>query len=134
MEKERTEIKEVNPHTCRFVVTYADGSILKGNALSTDDWLGKVHDGISKLEYEIDGIDKIEINKSKAYSYSVDYDDSGNRPVYYFIKVKCLMDNDTILVHSINLRDVPGSALKIGDIITGKEVLSKDNNLWKTSG
>lgn len=134
MEEERSEIKEANPHTCRFVVTYTDGSILKGNALSTSDWSGKVSGGISKLEYEIDGVDKIEIKESKAYFHSVDYGKSEDKFIYYFIKVKCLTE-DEVLTYSINLRDVPGSALRIGDIITGREEVPKNfNSLWKASG
>lgn len=134
MEEEKEEIKEVNPHKCRFVVKYGDGSILKGNALSTKDWPSQVKDGIVDLSYNIDG-NKIDIKEHKAYSHSVDYTRFKDRNVYHFINVRCLTDSDDVVIYNINLRKVPGSGLKIGDMIMGREDKPEEfDSSWKSAG
>ena len=127
MEEEK-KVLEINPNKCYFVATYPDGRILKGNALSQDAW-GQVPSGISGLRYELSNGDSITIPQHKAYAQTVDFEDG----TYYAIEVKGLLDRE-IVVHRINLRQVPGSGLKIGDVVIGNMPAPEEvDKSWKFS-
>lgn len=127
--KEEMKIIEINPKRCYFVVTYPDGRIVKGNALSNDAWK-QIPSGIANLRYELSNESEIRMPGHKAYSVDVDYEDG----VYYAINVSGLSE-DEIIVYRINLREVEGSGLKIGHIITARRPIPEEmGSSWKYRG
>lgn len=128
MEEEIKAI-EVNPKRCYFIVTYPDGRIVKGDALSIDAWR-QIPDGITSLRYELSNESEIEIPEREAYSVEIDHENG----VYYTINVSCLSEEE-IEVFRINLRKVEGSGLKIGHVIMGRLPAPKEmDNSWKYRG
>jgi len=126
---EEEKVIDVNPNRCYFVVTYADGKIIKGNALSEESW-NQILSGIVELKFELSNGSIINIHKHDAYSVDVDFEDG----VYYMINVKCLSGED-VTIYRINLRGVPGTALKIGDVIVSRSpVVYEKETIWKYRG
>lgn len=127
--EEEQKVIEVNPKRCYFIVTYPDGRIVKGNALSNDAWK-QVPEGIAVLRYELSDESEIKIPGYKAYSVEVDHENG----IYYAINVSCLSETE-VVVYRINLRQVEGSNLKIGHVITGRRPVPKEmDNSWKHRG
>jgi len=127
--EEEIKIIEVNPKRCYFIVTYSDGRIVKGDALSSDAWR-QIPDGIASLRYELSNESEVEIPEHKAYSVEVDHENG----MYYAINVNCLSEGE-VMVYRINLRQVEGSGLKIGHVITGRLPVPKEmDNSWKYRG
>jgi hypothetical protein len=126
---EEKKVKEVNPKKCYFIAKYADGKIVKGNALSDTAWL-QIPNGIVSLEYELSTGREIKIHRHNAYSASVEVGDD----TFYFIDVRCLTEED-VVIYRINLREVPGSSLKIGDVIIGRVSIPDGlDSSWKMAG
>jgi len=127
------KILEINPNNCYFVVTYSDGKILKGNALSDKAWQ-QIPNGLLDLKYVLSNDRVIEIPKHKAYLSSIDIDGTGKKTVYYSIDVKCLDEKD-IIVYRINLRQLTTAGLKIGDVIMKREDIPEEmDKSWRFAG
>lgn len=127
--EEEVKIIEINPKRCYFIVTYPDGRIVKGDALSDHAWR-QIPDGLSNLKYELSDGSEIRIPGHEAYSVEVDKEND----VYYAISVSGLSDMD-VRVYRINLRKINGSALKIGDVIMGYLPKPEElDNSWKRRG
>jgi hypothetical protein len=125
---EEEKVLEINPHKCYFIASYPDGKIVKGNALSGDAW-SKISSGIMELRYTLSNGSEIVIPKGKAYLSRVDSADG----VYFAIDVRYLSEK-AVIVYRINLRQVPGSSLRIGDVIVGSDsVPNKFDSSWKMS-
>jgi hypothetical protein len=124
-------VKSVNPYKCRFVVTYPDGSEVKGINLFTTGW-DNIPQGISALRYELSTGHIIEIPRYKAYlpMVEVSFGMDGSR-IFHFINVNCLADKE-IIIYKIVLRQDNIVPQKIGDIILSRQPLPKDmRGSWK---
>lgn len=124
-------LTNVNPYKCYFVVSYPDGSIVKGNNLFTTGWDSLVN-GITNLSYVLSTGHVINIPKFRAYlplieiSHGID----GSR-IFHAINVKCLGDKE-VLIYKIILKETNKSKFKIGDVLISKEPLpDKFSNSWK---
>jgi hypothetical protein len=125
------KVSSVNPHKCRFVATYPDGSIIKGIDLFTTGW-DSIPNGLSELRYELSTGHVIKIPKYKAYlpmiEVSVGVD--GSR-IFHSINVNCLGEKE-IIIYKIVLRQDNIAPQKIGDIIMSRQPLPKDkHSSWK---
>jgi len=130
---ENKKILEINPNECHFIVTYPNGKILKGNALSGEAWK-QIPNGLSNLKYILSNGKVIEIPKHKAYVPIIDSDKEGKKAVHYSISVKSL-DEEEIIIYKINLRQVSPLGLKIGEVIVGRESIpEKMDGGWKFVG
>jgi len=126
---EEEKVKTVNPKRCYFIVTYPDGRIIKGNALLEDAWK-QIPEGLSNLKYELSDGSDVVIPGHIAYSVEVDRDED----TYYTINVLGLEDS-AVKVYRINLREIKGSPLKIGNIIIGNLPKPKAlDSSWKHRG
>jgi len=116
------KVSSVNPHNCRFIVTYPDGKELKGVDLFHTGW-DQIPSGFSKLRYELSTGHVIEIPKFRAYlsMIEVSFGMDGSR-IFHYINVKCLAEKE-IIVFKIVLRQDNISKYKIGDVIMLKEQL-----------
>ena len=124
-------VKSVNPHKCRFVATYSDGSEIKGIDLFTTGWDNIPH-GMVTLRYELSTGHVINIPKYKAYlpMIEVSFGMDGSR-IFHFINVHCLA-NKEVIVYKIVLRQDNIAPQKIGDVIMSKRPLpEKMVAAWK---
>jgi hypothetical protein len=125
------KVNSVNPHKCRFVATYPNGSVIRGIDLFTTGW-DQIPDGLSELRYELSTGHVIKIPKFKAYlpMIEVSYGMDGSR-IFHFINVHCLADKE-VIVYKIVLRQDQIAPQKIGDVIMSKQPLPKDkHSSWK---
>lgn len=124
-------VNSVNPHKCKFVATYPDGSEIKGIDLFTTGW-DSIPNGLSALRYELSTGHIIKIPRCKAYmpTIEVSFGMDGSR-IFHFINVNCLADKE-IVVYKIVLRQDKISPQKIGDVIMSKQPLPKEfSKTWK---
>ena len=130
---EDKEILEINPNRCFFIVTYPDGKILKGNALSNEAWQ-YIPNGLSSLKYILSDEKVIEIPRHRAYLPIIDVYKKRKKAIYYSINVKSLAEKE-IITYRINLRQVSPFGLKIGDIIISHETIPKEiDSAWRFAG
>lgn len=125
------KVNSVNPHKCRFVATYPDGTEIKGIDLFTTGW-DQIPQGLSALRYELSTGHVIEIPKYKAYlpMIEVSFGMDGSK-IFHFINVHCLADKE-VVVYKIVLRQDNIAPQKIGDIIMSKQVLTEtQQKSWK---
>jgi hypothetical protein len=125
------KVSSVNPHKCRFVATYPDGSTIKGIDLFTTGW-DQIPNGLSQLKYELSTGHVIEIPKYKAYlpMIEISYGMDGSR-IFHFINVNCLAEKE-VIIYKIVLRQDNIAPQKIGDIIMSRQSLPKDkHSSWK---
>lgn len=125
------KVNSVNPHKCKFVATYPDGSEIKGLDLFTTGW-DQIPQGLTKLRYELSTGHIIEIPKFKAYlpMVEVSFGMDGSR-IFHSINVHCLADRE-VVVYKIILRQDNISKYRIGDVIMGKQPLpTETNSSWK---
>ena len=125
------KVSSVNPHKCRFVATYQDGSVIKGIDLFTTGW-DQIPQGLSKLRYELSTGHVIEIPKYKAYlpQVEVSFGMDGSR-VFHFINVHCLADKE-VIIYKIVLRQDNIAPQKIGDVIMSRQPLPVEKHpSWK---
>ena len=124
-------VSSVNPHKCRFVATYPDGTELKGIDLFTTGW-DNIPQGLSKLRYELSTGHVIEIPRFKAYmpQIEVSFGMDGSR-IFHFINVHCMADKE-VVIYKIVLRQDNLAPQKIGDIIMSRKPLPKEiHPAWK---
>jgi hypothetical protein len=128
---QHNKVTSVNPHNCYFLAKYPDGRIIKGNNLFDTGW-DNIPNGLSELSYVLSTGQVIKVPKFKAYlpliecSLGVD----GSR-IFHSINVKCLEEN-SVVVWKIILKQDNISKFKIGNIILGREILPKTmNKSWK---
>lgn len=124
-------VSSVNPHKCRFVATYPDGSVIKGIDLFTTGW-DSIPNGLSKLKYELSTGHVIEIPKYKAYlpMIEVSFGMDGSR-IFHFINVHCLADKE-VIIYKIVLRQDNISPQKIGDVVMSRQALpTEEQKAWK---
>lgn len=126
-----TKVKSVNPYNCYFLVKYPDGKIIKGNNLFTTGW-DDIPNGFKEFSYVLSTGQIINLPKFKAYlpliecSLGVD----GSK-IFHSINVKCLEEN-SIQIWKIILKEDGFSKFKIGDVIVGREVLPQHmSKSWK---
>jgi len=125
------KVNSVNPHKCRFIATYPDGSEIKGVDLFTTGW-DQLPQGLSSLRYELSTGHIVQIPKFKAYlpMIEVSYGMDGSR-VFHFINVHCLADKE-VIIYKIVLRQDDIAPQKIGDVIMSKQPLpTEKHNSWK---
>jgi len=126
------KVQSVNPHRCRFVATYPDGSEIKGIDLFTTGW-DEIPDGLTKLRYELSTGHVIQIPKYKAYlpMIEVSFGMDGSR-IFHFINVHCLADKE-IIIYKIVLRQDEIVPQKIGDVIMSRLALDQTQRFrsWK---
>lgn len=125
------KVNSVNPHKCRFIATYPDGTIIKGIDLFTTGW-DNIPNGLSKLRYELSTGHIIEIPKYKAYlpMIEVSFGMDGSR-IFHFINVHCLADKE-VIVYKIVLRQDQIAPQKIGDVIMSRQPLpTEKQKAWK---
>lgn len=125
------KVVSVNPYNCYFLAKYPNGKMIKGNNLFETGW-DDIPQGLSEFSYVLSTGQVISLPKFKAYmpliecSLGVD----GSR-IFHSINVKCLEDN-SVVVWKIILKQDNISKFKIGDIILGREVLPKTmSKSWK---
>ena len=125
------KVISVNPYNCYFLAKYLDGKIIKGNNLFDTGW-DDIPSGISELSYVLSTGHVINIPRFKAYlpliecSLGVD----GSR-IFHSINIKCL-ENNSVVIWKIILKQDGISKFKIGDIILGREGLPKTmSKSWK---
>ncbi len=125
------QVTSVNPYNCYFLAKYPDGRMVKGNNLFETGW-DDIPQGLSEFSYVLSTGQVINLPKFKAYmpliecSLGVD----GSR-IFHSINVKCLEDN-SVVVWKIILKQDKISKYKIGDIILGREKLPKTmSKSWK---
>jgi len=128
---QHNKVTSVNPYNCYFLAKYPDGRIIKGNNLFDTGW-DNIPNGLSELSYVLSTGQVIKVPKFKAYlpliecSLGVD----GSR-IFHSITVKCLEEN-TVVIWKIILKQDNISKLKIGDVILGRETLTKTmSKSWK---
>lgn len=116
------KVQSVNPHMCRFVASYPDGSEVCGIDLFTTGW-DQIPNGLSELRYELSTGHIIKIPKFKAYlpMIEVSFGMDGSR-IFHFINVHCLADKE-VVIYRIVLRQDNISPQKIGDVIMSKKPL-----------
>jgi len=126
-----TKVKSVNPYNCHFMVKYPNGKVLKGNNLFTTGWDDIPH-GFTEFSYVLSTGQVINLPKFKAYlpliecSLGVD----GSK-IFHCINIKCLEEN-SIQVWKVILKEDTFSKFKIGDVIIGREKLPKHmSKSWK---
>ena len=125
------KVNSVNPHKCRFVATYPNGSEIKGIDLFTTGW-DQIPNGLSELRYELSTGHIIKIPKYKAYlpMIEVSYGMDGSR-IFHFINVHCLADKE-VIVYKIVLRQDQIVPQKIGDVIMSRQPLpTTKHTSWK---
>jgi hypothetical protein len=118
------KVNSVNPHKCRFVATYPDGSVIEGIDLFTTGW-DSIPNGLASLKYELSTGHIIKIPKYKAYlpMIEVSFGMDGSR-IFHFINVHCLADKE-IIIYKIVLRQDQIAPQKIGDVIMSRLPLDK---------
>ena len=124
-------VESVNPHKCRFIAKYPNGSELKGLDLFNTGW-DYIPQGLSELRYELSTGHVIKIPKYKAYKplIEVSLGMDGSR-IFHSINVNCLAENE-VVTYRIILRQDKIKPYKIGDIVMGRSVLPKDlKTSWK---
>jgi len=126
-----TTVTSVDPNNCFFVAKYPDGSIRRGNNLFNTGW-DDIPQGLTELSYALSTGHVITFPKFKAYlpliECSVGLD--GSR-VFHAINVKCLEEN-SVVVWRVLLKQDTTSNMKIGDIILGREPLpTAMSSSWK---
>jgi len=128
---QHNKVTSVNPYNCYFLAKYPDGKIIKGNNLFDTGW-DDIPSGLSELSYVLSTGQVIKVPKFKAYlpliecSLGVD----GSR-IFHSINVKCLEEN-TVVVWKIILKQDNISKFKIGDVVLGREPLPKTmSKSWK---
>ena len=128
---QHNKVISINPYNCYFIASYPDGKIIKGNNLFDTGW-DDIPNGLSELSYVLSTGKIIKIPKFKAYlpliecSLGVD----GSR-VFHSINVKCLEEN-SVVVWKIILKQDSILKFKIGDIILGREPSpTKISKSWK---
>jgi hypothetical protein len=124
-------VTSVDPTKSFFMARYPDGSIKKGNNLFNTGW-DDIPNGLTELSYILSTGHVITFPKFKAYlpliECSVGLD--GSR-VFHAINVKCLEDN-SVVIWRVVLKQDPTSKFKIGDIILGREPLPNTmSSSWK---
>jgi hypothetical protein len=134
MEMEENKVLNVNPNKCYFIATYPDGTIVKGKNLFDTGW-NQITNGLSKLDFVLSTEQTIEIQKSKAYLFSVEYGiDKNKDKIFHSAIVKCLTEKD-VLVYRIILRQDSISKLRIGDVVFAREEIPEEFDvLWKFAG
>ena len=125
------KVTSVNPYNCYFLAKYPDGNIIKGNNLFETGW-DAIPNGLSELSYVLSTGQVIQLPKFRAYmpliECSVGVD--GSR-IFHSINVKCLEEN-SVMIWRIILKQDNRSRLKIGDIVLGREKLPKTmSKSWK---
>jgi len=128
---QHNKVTSVNPYNCYFLAKYPDGKIIKGQNLFRTGW-DDIPNGLSELSYVLSTGQVIKIPKFKAYlpliECSLGVDASR---IFHSINVKCLEEN-SIVVWKIILKQDNISKFKIGDIILSREVLPKNmSKSWK---
>lgn len=126
-----TKVTSVDPYNCFFVAKYPDGSIRRGHNLFKTGW-DEIPNGLCELLYVLSTGHVIKIPKFKAYlpliECSIGMD--GSR-IFHAINIKCLEDS-SIVVWRIILKQDSNSQFKIGDIILSREARPDVLNLsWK---
>ncbi len=128
---QHNKVTSVNPYNCYFLAKYPDGRLIKGNNLFDTGW-DDIPNGLSELSYVLSTRQVIKVPKFKAYlpliecSLGVD----GSR-IFHSINVKCLEEN-SVVIWKIILKQDNISKFKIGDVILGREVLPKTmSKSWK---
>lgn len=126
------KVQSVNPHRCRFVATYPDGTVIRGIDLFTTGW-DQIPNGLVALRYELSTGHVIEIPKYKAYlpMIEVSFGMDGSR-IFHFINVHCLADKE-IVIYKIVLREDKIAPQKIGDVIMSRLPLDQIERFraWK---
>lgn len=125
------KVTSVNPHKCRFIATYPNGSEIKGIDLFETGW-DYIPQGLSALRYELSTGHVIKIPKYKAYMpmIEVSFGMDGSR-IFHFINVHCLADRE-VIIYKIVLRQDNIAPQKIGDVIMSKQPLpEKMASAWK---
>lgn len=125
------KVVSINPYNCHFVAKYPNGKIIKGNNFFQTGW-DDIPNGLIELSYVLSTGHVIKIPKYKAYlpliECSVGLD--GSR-IFHSINVKCLEEN-SVAIWKIILKQDDISKFKIGDIILGRESLPKKmSKSWK---
>lgn len=124
-------VKSVNPHKCRFVATYPDGTEIRGIDLFTTGW-DQIPQGLSALRYELSTGHVIQMPKFKAYlpMIEVSFGMDGSK-IFHFINVHCMADTE-IVIYKIVLRQDNIAPQQIGDIIMSKQTLTEvQQKSWK---
>lgn len=124
-------VTSVDPHNCFFVAKYPDGSIRKGNNLFDTGW-DNIPQGLLDLTYVLSTGHIIKFPKFKAYLPLIECSAGldGSR-VFHAINVKCLEEN-SVVVWRILLKQDTTSSMKIGDIILSREPLPNTmSSSWK---
>ncbi len=125
------KVNSVNPHKCRFVAKYPDGSEIKGLDLFTTGW-DQIPNGLIELKYELSTGHVIKIPKYRAYLplVEVSFGMDGSK-IFHFINVHCLADKE-VVIYKIVLRQDQISPQKIGDVIMSKQLIpEKMVSGWK---
>ena len=121
-----TTVKSVNPYACHFVAVYPNGSVRRGNNLFETGW-DDIPQGLSGLSYILSTGQVITLPKFRAYlpliECSIGMDKSR---IFHSINIKCL-DQNSIVIWKIVLKQTPDSIYKIGDVILGREPLPNDH-------
>lgn len=128
---QHNKVISVNPYNCHFIARYPDGRIIRGNNLFDTGW-DDIPNGLLELSYVLSTGQVIKVPKFKAYlpliecSLGVD----GSR-IFHSINIKCLEEN-SVVVWKIILKQDNISKFKIGNIILGRESLPKTmSKSWK---
>lgn len=127
------KVTSVNPYNTHFVACYEDGRLIKGKDLFTTGWDDIPH-GIKELSFVLSTGHVITIPRYRAYLPLIEVSDGldGSR-VFHAINVKCLEDN-SVAVWRIILKEVPESGFRIGDIVLSREHLPEFmSKSWKYS-
>jgi hypothetical protein len=125
------KVESVNPHKCRFVATYPDGSEIRGIDLFTTGW-DQILQGLKELRYELSTGHVIKIPRYKAYQpqIEVSFGMDGSR-IFHFINVHCLAEKE-VVVYKIVLRQDNIAPQKIGDVIMSRKSLPENmTGAWK---
>lgn len=126
------KVKMVNPFKCHFVVTYNDGTIIRGNNLFDTGWHA-VRDGIKTLQYKLSTGHLITIPHMKGYLPTIEVSESVDGfKLFHAINVNCF-GHDEIITYRIVLKEDKINRYKIGDIIVSKSKKRLESTQWKMS-
>lgn len=126
------KVKMVNPFKCYFIVTYSDGSIVKGNDLFNTGW-NAVRNGVESLQYKLSTGHLINIPKMKGYLPTIEVSESVEGfKLFHAINVNCIGYNE-IITYRIILKEDALTKYKIGDILIKKSKQDIKSSQWKMS-
>lgn len=125
------KVLSVNPHKCKFVVTYPNGQQVYGKNLFDTGW-NEIQDGFVDFKYILSTGHIISIPRARAIKplIEVSFGMDSSR-IFHFINVQTLHDKE-IVTYKIVLRQDNISPYKIGDIIMSKDKLpERFDRGWK---